>query len=35
MAFDTLHVKPRLVFLTMNRNAEILSEDFNDRFSGY
>ena len=25
-------VKPRLVFLAMNRNAEILSEGFNDRF---
>ena len=28
-------VKTRLVLLTINRNAEILSEGFNDRFSGY
>ena len=28
-------VKPRLMFLTTNRNAEILSEGFNDRFSRY
>ena len=28
-------VKTQLVFLTINRNAEILSEGFNNRFSGY
>ena len=28
-------VKTRLVFPTIDRNAEILSTGFNDRFSGY
>ena len=28
-------VKTRLVFLTINQNAEILLEGFNDRFSRY